>query len=229
VGPARYDEVAEWYDRELADTELGRSARAVVVRLLGSGPGRLLDIGCGGGSHAVEFESHGWAVTGVDISERQLALARSRGVTVVQADAASLPFADASFDAAVSMWTHTDVDDFGAVLREAARVLEQGGSFVYLGVHPCFVGPHSEFREGRGIPTLHPGYRDTAWRSEAPGISPTGLRAKVGARHEPLGRFLQAFFDAGFTFEQFEEPGPREYPFFVAARAQKRPLMHTRE
>src|SRR5919206_307524 len=48
-GVARYDGIAEWYDRELADSELARSARAVVLRLLGDGPGRLLDVGCGGG------------------------------------------------------------------------------------------------------------------------------------------------------------------------------------
>jgi hypothetical protein len=117
------------------------------------------------------------------------------------------------------MWLHTDVEDFHAVLREAVRVLRPRGHFVYLGVHPCFVGPHSEFREGLGIPQLHPGYRDTAWRTEAPGISPTGVRAKVGAKHLPLGLFLAAFFDVGFQLERFEEPGPREYPYLVAIRA----------
>ncbi len=39
------------------------------------------------------------------------------------ADAGVLPFADASFDTVMVMWISTDVDDFGQVLREAARVL----------------------------------------------------------------------------------------------------------
>jgi ubiquinone/menaquinone biosynthesis C-methylase UbiE len=47
--------VAEWYDAELATSELGRSSRAVVLRLLGEAPGRLLDVGCGGGSHLLAF------------------------------------------------------------------------------------------------------------------------------------------------------------------------------
>jgi hypothetical protein len=56
---------------------------------------------------------------------------------------------------------------------------------------------------------------------EGPGITPEGLRAKVGATHLPLGVFLQAFLDAGFRLEQFEEPGERDYPVPIALRARK--------
>jgi ubiquinone/menaquinone biosynthesis C-methylase UbiE len=220
VTDARYDRVAEWYDAEFATSELGESARRIVLRLLGDGPGRLIDIGCGGGAHAAALAERGWTVTGVDVSPAQLELARARGIEVVEADASAVPFEDGSFDAAFSMFTHTDVDDFPAMLREAARVLRPGGSFVYLGVHPCFVGPHA-FVHGRDVPELHPGYRDTSYRTEAPGIWSDGIRAKVGAWHLPLGVFLQAFLDAGFGLEQFEEPEGRDYPHIVALRARR--------
>ncbi len=216
---ARYDSVADWYDEALATSELGLSGRAVVQRLLGPGPGRLLDVGCGGGVHMLAFADDGWTASGVDLSESQLRLARERGCEVVQASAEKLPFEDDSFDGAVSMWTHTDVDDFGAMLREIRRVLRPEGVFVYLGVHPCFVGPHSEFVAGEGIPTLHPGYRLAGRYEDGPGISPSGLRAKVGAVHLTLGAFLQSFLDAGLKLERFEEPGGREYPVPVAVRA----------
>ena len=191
-----------------------------MLRLLGEGPGRLVDLGCGGGAHAVEFTEHGWTVTGVDVSPAQLELARARGIDVVEADAAALPFDDASFDAAVSMFTHTDVEDFAALVRESARVLRPGGRLVYLGVHPCFVGPHA-FVHDRDVPELHAGYRDTSYRREAPGIWGEGLRAKVGATHLPLGLFVQTFLDAGFALERFEEPEGREYPHVVALRARR--------
>ena len=220
MAEARYDAVAKWYDAEFATSELGASARRVVLRLLGEGPGRLLDVGCGGGADAAALAEHGWEVTGVDVSAKQLELARGRGITVVEADAATLPFADGSFDAAVSIFTHTDVEDFAAVAAEVARVLRSGGAFVYLGVHPCFVGPHA-FVHDREVPELHPGYRDTSYRTEAPGVWSEGLRAKVGARHLPLGRFVQAFLDAGFALERFEEPEGREYPHVVALRARR--------
>jgi SAM-dependent methyltransferase len=215
---ARYDEIAGWYD-DLAQSELARSDRQTVLRLLGDGPGRLLDVGCGGGSHLLGFAEVGWAAVGVDISEEQLRLARERGCDVRLARAEELPFEDASFDAAVSMWTHTDVDDFPAMLCEIARILRPGGRFVYLGVHPCFVGPHSRFLEGKGVPELHPGYRRAGRYSEGPGISSTGIRARVGAVHLPLGVFVQAFLDAGFRLERFEEPGERDYPVPVAIAA----------
>lgn len=218
---ARYDGVAEWYDAEMATSNLGLSGRNVVLRLLGPGPGRLLDIGCGGGSHMLAFADAGWTPVGIDSSTAQLDLARQRGCEVVHGRAEELPFDDESFEAAVSMWMHTDVDDFSTVLRETARVLRPGGVLVHLGVHPCFVGPHSEFVEGLGIPRLHPGYRTIGRYTEAPGISPTGLRAKVGAVHLPLAVLVQAFLDAGFVLERFEEPGDREYPVPLALRARR--------
>jgi SAM-dependent methyltransferase len=220
MGRARYDDVAAWYDAEFATTHLGLSAREVVLRLLGEGPGRLLDLGCGGGAHALAFAERGWTVTGVDISSAQLELARARGIEVLEVDAAALPFEDESFDAVVSMFTHTDVDDFAAVMGETTRVLRPGGSLVYFGVHPCFVGPHA-FVHDRDVPELYPGYRDTSYRTEAPGIWNEGIRSKVGATHLPLGLFLQTFLDAGLVLERVEEPEGRDYPHVIALRARR--------
>jgi SAM-dependent methyltransferase len=222
-GVARYDGVADWYDRELAAAPTGLSAQRVVSRLLGEGDGRLLDVGCGGGALSLAAAKLGWRVTGVDVSEDQLRLARERGVDAVRADATALPFDDASFDAAVSVFTHTDMDDFAGALREIARVLRPEAPFVYLGVHPCFIGPHSRFLAGEGVPELFGGYWSTSRYTEAPGISPTGLRAKVGAVHLPLGAFVQAFLDAGFRIERLEEPASpeREYPHLVALRCRR--------
>jgi len=218
---ARYDGVAEWYDRELATGERAAVPRDTVLRLLGNGRGRLLDVGCGTGSHTVVLAEPGWDAVGVDISEDQLRLARERGVEVVQADASDLPFEDSSFDAVVSMWTHTDVEDFAALVREVGRVLRPDGPFVYVGAHPCFVGPHSRFISAEGVPELHPGYWQTGRYDEGPAISPHGLRAKVGATHLPLGQFVQSFLDAGFRLERFEELKTREYPSTVALRCRR--------
>jgi hypothetical protein len=71
------------------------------------------------------------------------------------------------------------------------------------------------------VPELHPGYRDTSYRTEAAGIWDEGLRAKVGAAHLPLGLFLQALIDAPLALERFEEPEGRDYPYIVALRARR--------
>jgi SAM-dependent methyltransferase len=215
---ARYDGIADWYEREFRRAPGADVQLKTVLRLLGEGPGRLLDVGCGTGLYAAEVSRQGWAVAGVDISEDMLRLARERGLDVVHADAEALPFDDQSFDAVISMWTHTDVGDFTQVVREVARVLRRDGPFVYIGAHPCFVGPHSRFVAAEGVPVLHPGYRQTGRYADAPGVTPDGLRGKVGATHLPLGLFLQSFFDAGFRLDHFEESETREYPHMVALR-----------
>ena len=219
VTSARYDGLADWYESTLLGDPL---VPDTALRLLGKGPGRLLDVGCGTGFHTVRFAEAGWSVVGIDPSDDQLRRARGRGLEVVHGRGEELPFGEDEFDAAVSLWTHTDVDDFAAVCRETARVLKPGAPFVYVGTHPCFVGPHSLFAYGEGVPELHPGwYRRTGRYEDAPGVTPHGLRVRVGATHLPLAEFLQAFLDPGFVAERIEEPGPRDYPHVIAIRCRR--------
>lgn len=220
MGTARYDGIADWYDTEFAgDSPRAAMPRETALRLLGPPSGRILDIGCGGGSHMSALAAAGWETVGIDPSDAQLQLARERGCEVMLGYAEALPFEDGSFDAAVSIWTNTDVDDWRTAVQEARRVVRPGGPFVCVGVHPCFVGPHSLFVEGRGLPEFHAGwYRRSGRYEEAPGVSPAGIRIRVGATHLPLAEFLQSFLDAGWKLEQIEEPGSRDLPTAIALR-----------
>jgi SAM-dependent methyltransferase len=220
MGPPRYDGIADWYDTEFQPAPLESETWETLVGLLGKGSGALIDVGCGTGVYTAALAERGWEVTGVDISEDMLRRARAHGVRAVQADATSLPFDVASFDAAVSVLTNTDVDDLSAMVQEIARVLRPGAPFVHLAVHPCFIGPHATYDVERGIPELHPGwYRRAGRYTEAPGIwRSSGLRIRVGASHLPLGLFLQTFLDAGLRLERIEEPEEREYPFILGLR-----------
>jgi SAM-dependent methyltransferase len=219
VPAARYDSVVEWY--EDFRPSLNENELDVLRRFLGPGEGRCLDLGCGTGVAIPELIRLGWTVIGVDVSEAMLSRAQGYGAELHLANAESLPFEDESFDAAVSLWLHTDVDDFSAALHETARVLRPGAPFAYIGAHPCFVGPHSRFIAAEGNPTLHPGYRSTGRYDNGPAIGPDGLRARVGATHLPLGLFIQAFLAAGFRIEVFEELGSREYPYELALRCRR--------
>jgi SAM-dependent methyltransferase len=217
----RYDGVAEWYEGfrpELTPDEL-----EALQRLLGRGGGRCLDVGCGTGLATEAVTELGWSAAGIDLSKDMLETARGRGLEVIQGSADALPFADESFDAAVSVWTHIDLEDFSAAIEEIARVLRPGAPLVYIGGHPCFIGPHSLFLAGEGVPELHPGYRPARrYDSSAPGVAnPDGVRSRVGGVHLPLGAFLAAFLDAGFRLERFEELGSKDYPHVVALRARR--------
>ena len=225
MGEARYDGLAEEYDAFMdVHSPYYRVAVDALRRLLGPGTGRCLDVGCGGGHFIREVRELGWDVVGVDVSADQLRFARERlpGVELVEADAGALPFADASFDAAYSTFTHTDLDDFAAAVAEVRRVLRTGGRFVYVGNHPCFVGATQEHGPA-GLPRLHPGYRRAGrWEAEgAPGTTPEGWRARLGSFvHVPLGEFVSAF--AGFTLLVFEELDDGfEYPKTVAVALRK--------
>lgn len=222
MGETRYDRIAQWYEGwrpAVTPDELD-----ALRRLLGPGRGRCLDIGCGNGVSTEVVAELGWTATGVDVSTELLELARGRGLDVQEGAADALPFEEAAFDAALSVWTHTDVEDFPAALREAARVLRPGAPLVYVGGHPCFVGPHSLFVAAEGVPELHPGYRPARrYDDSAPGVAnPDGVRARVGGVHLPLDAFLNAFASAQLRLERFEELGEgRDYPYLVALQVRR--------
>jgi len=103
---------------------------------------RLLELGCGVGAVLAVLgqEFPGIRLTGVDIEAKQLEFARGHlersGVeaTLVETDAAELPFADESFDHVWTMWFLEHVPDPVAVLREAKRVLAPGGGITAIEV-----------------------------------------------------------------------------------------------
>src|SRR5262245_12041179 len=207
---ARYDGVANWYDAYVSNDAAGftETVGRAVARLLGQGPGRCLDAGCGTGIHISMVQALGWAVVGVDVSADQLRVARGRigpGNQLVHADAATLPFGNDAFDAGYATLIHTDVEDIAGVFAEIRRVVRPGGRFVYVGTHPCFVGPFVE-RRPNGMHVLHPGYCDAGWHRDGPGLGP-GIRSRVGVRHVPLGGLLMAVLDAGLSLVAAEEIG----------------------
>ncbi|EOM78520.1 class I SAM-dependent methyltransferase [Rhodococcus rhodnii] len=112
--------------------------------LLGDVAGkRILEVGCGSAPCSRWLAAHGAHPVGLDLSMGMLArgvAAMRRGgpqVPLVQADAESLPFADASFDDACSAFGGVPfVADPGAVMAEVARVLRPGGRWVFSINHP---------------------------------------------------------------------------------------------
>ena len=195
-----------------------------MVRHLGPGPGRCLDLGCGTGLAVPLLSDAGWSVVGVDASADQLAVARERVATLAelhQADAHALPFENDSFQAAVLILTHTDFDDPTAVFREVARVLVPGAVFVYGGVHPVFGSPLARPLDD-GATLFEPGYRQTGWQTVSRDPHNPGIRARVGINHATLAGLFTSLFDAGFTLTAIEEPGERDPPLFLVLRLELR-------
>lgn len=198
---ATYDEIADWY-AEYVDgeaSEFGERVAGLLHSLVPKGNGICIDIACGTGVRAKEIRQKGWTPIGVDISLGQLKHAESPKVA---GDATRLPFKTASADVVTSILCHTDVPDYRAVMREAARVTR--GLFVHIGVHPAFVGAFADRTDPHHI-VVDDGYhrRERRWDS----FTPKGVRAKVGAWHTPISELFNAITDAGLTIARVEESG----------------------
>lgn len=96
----------------------------------------VLEVGCGTGLLLRRFAALAGEAVGVDLSPGMLAHARARGLTVVEGDAAALPFPDARFDVAVSFKTLPHVPDLRRALAEMARVVRPGGLLVVETYNP---------------------------------------------------------------------------------------------
>ena len=134
-----WDLHSRWWD-DVAD-RYGPDELAVRewLALVGRDPSpRVLDIGCGTGSHAAWLVARGSNVVGVDISMGMLRRARSKARTrdtgravFLRADLNDpLPVADASFDTVLCLAVMSAVTDVPRLLRDVHRVLRPRGRLI---------------------------------------------------------------------------------------------------
>ena len=133
----RFEALTRFYDPVVAATTRERVFKRRLVELAAPRSGeRVLDVGCGTGTLALELAARcpGAAVSGVDADEAMLARARDkaagRGISLDlrAAMAQDLPFPDATFDLVVSslFFHHLRRDDTVAVMTELLRVMRPG-------------------------------------------------------------------------------------------------------
>jgi len=91
---------------------------------------RILDAGCGSGRNMVELARHG-TVTGVELADASVSLARERGAgEVIAGSVLEMPFEADSFDLAASLDVIEHLEDDLAALRELRRVVAPNGSLL---------------------------------------------------------------------------------------------------
>lgn len=133
IGMGMEGSIARWYQRITAkDMAEFRRLAERISGFLSTGSA-ILEVAPGPGFLAVELARRGFAVTGLDISNTFVGLARQNaanaGVLVrfEQGSAAQMPFSDQSFDFLVCRAAFKNFADPQAALREMRRVLKPGG------------------------------------------------------------------------------------------------------
>jgi SAM-dependent methyltransferase len=137
-----FAEYAPWYDLLYEDKDYATEADFVERRLRDHGvvSGKLLDLGCGTGLHAVAFARRGWSVAGIDLSHEMIARAKQRAeqarlaIPFRQGDACEAG-PERDFDAVVSLFHvasyQNDRERLEKLFRTAYAALKPGGVFFF--------------------------------------------------------------------------------------------------
>lgn len=130
---------------------MGRYATSQLVELVGiTSDNRVLDAGSGIGGTARFVADHcGCTVTAVDLTDEYCETSRwlnrlvglDERISVHQADVTALPFADGTFQVAISQHVQMNVADKARLYSEARRVLVNGGR---LAMWDITTGEHGE-------------------------------------------------------------------------------------
>jgi len=132
------DKYESWYESAKGRMYDRLEKRAISRYLSPSAKGKkLLEIGCGTGHWSRFFSEYGFEVTGVDISERMIDIAKGRNISNASfqlADGHSLPFADETFDVTAAFTTLEFVRDAEMVVQEMVRCTRKPSGQLLIGV-----------------------------------------------------------------------------------------------
>ena len=212
-----WDRMAEEYQafREAPGTFNDLIEIPAMLSLIGDVRGKsVLDAGCGHGYYSVLLAKEGAKVTGIDISERMIELARRN------ADKASIDckfyvcdiqdltmFEPDSFDLVTSSIVVGYLDDLEKAFSYVYRVLKPGGSFTFSENHPILMGWWERDKEGRRVHWNIDNYfgrsvRTNRWHTRDGDILETTSRLWI------IQDYFDALVSAGFVVERLVEPEP---------------------
>jgi len=182
---------------------------SVLLKLAGDVSGhKVIDIGCGEGRFSRMLADGGAEVTGIDLTGPLIEEARKLQPEgrYYEASAEELPFANSSFDLAVSYLVLIDVPDFRLAIKEMVRVVRPGGRILAANLN-SFVSTASGWHRDSERKKLHypvdQYFEERPLRLEWAGIS-------ILNWHRPLEAYMTAYLKEGLILRHFLEPQPTE-------------------
>jgi SAM-dependent methyltransferase len=159
----------EYYDSVMVPAQFDVYAADLVRRLPAKPPGDVLEIACGTGAVSRRLRERldpGVRLVATDLSEAMLAYARGKVSGKIDwqvADAAALPFPDASFGTVVCAFGVMFVPDKKALFQGMRRVLRAGGTLLFNVWDGLDANPHSRATND-AIEAMFPGDPEMRFR-----------------------------------------------------------------
>lgn len=184
---------------------------------------RVLDIGCGAGGNCLDFVNRGAeSVTGIDLSEKMLELARENcsheKITYLRMSMSDLSELKGSFGLIYSSLAVHYAEDFPRLMREIYTLTERGGTLLFSQEHPVITATEGEGHwnydeNGNKISYTFSDYQRGGKRTVKWFVD------SVEKYHRTFSEVINAVIAAGFTIDEICEPVPDEYAL------QKRPSL----
>jgi SAM-dependent methyltransferase len=206
-----FDRAAEYYDatRGLSEEGVRLTTEALAEMFRGVG---ILEVGVGTGQVALPLHDAGVRVMGVDLSRPMLSKLLVKAgdgppFPLVEGDATSLPFADDAFGGAYLRWVLHLIPNWRAAVREIARILAPGSTFVAaLGAYGGYRQEmQARFAEITGISTEPAGLAWNGWDELDAEVASAGLQKlpDIGFTdrdRDDLEHFMQAIQGNRFSW-----------------------------
>ncbi|PHZ83482.1 class I SAM-dependent methyltransferase [Paremcibacter congregatus] len=144
--------VPEYYDKGLGPCLFEFYARNITKKVVGYNPGSVVELAAGTGIVSERLSAglpSGCSLIATDLNLPMLEIAKARmpesaTVEFREADAQELPFPDCTFDAAVCQFGIMFFPDKAKSMREAWRVLNHGGHYVFNVWHSWAENPFAQ-------------------------------------------------------------------------------------
>lgn len=134
-----YNEFASEYAKGTATYQSEIEARDYYRSLLPSNleGAFILDVGCGSGQDAEYYANLGAKLSGIDISEKEIALAKEKNIGKFRVgDMKELPYNSNTFDLVTSWYALQASDNVPKALEEMIRVAKPKATILILAKHP---------------------------------------------------------------------------------------------
>ena len=175
----------------------------------------VLDIACGEGYNTRILARKGAEVTGVDFSEQMIRFAQQAeekerlDICYRVMDAASLgEVSNNHFDLVTCFMSLQDIKDFRKAISEVARVLKEGGRFIFSIPHPCTEQIRLNKHEGKTRAAER--YFGATEYTIDWNMNRLAKPFRTTSFHRPLAAYFDALYKSKLSVKRLIEPQPRQ-------------------